>query len=162
LSLAYDVGNVGLSKLAGIDVYFTHDGGQWEHYPDLVRPTGTVPMTVAKDGRYGFTLIARSNAGLAKQPPKAADQPQLWVEGDTFGPEAKLHPRQVVGGERELGWVTADRNLADRPVTLEGAPAASGPWTLIKSGLGRVGPYYWAPGEGVPAKVYLRLTACDA
>jgi len=75
------------SKLARIEVYFTQDGGQWQRYPDSVRPTGTVPISVAKDGRYGFILVARSNAGMAKPAPKAGDEPHLTVEVDTTAPE---------------------------------------------------------------------------
>jgi hypothetical protein len=164
LSLAYDVGNVGPSKLASIDVYFTHDGGQWERYPDAVRPTGTVPITVARDGRYGFTLVARSNAGLALPAPHADCLPQLTVEVDTTAPEVKLlrSPKVLSGPSSVIlvSWTAADRNLTDVPASLEWAPTAAGPWTLIEKDLSAVCAYQWVPMD-VPAEVYLRVRVCD-
>lgn len=163
-SLDYDVDNVGPSKLAGIDVYFTHDGRHWQRYPDLVKPTGAVPMSVTKDGRYGFTLVARSGSGLAMPAPKDGDQPQVWITVDTTPPQADLYPPQVSGhspGVVGLRWRATDSNLHPHPVTLEWATVATGPWTAIATDLEATGTYSWSPPDEAAGKVYLRLSARD-
>jgi hypothetical protein len=164
LSLAYEVGNVGPSKLAGIDVYYTHDGGPWQRYPESVRPTGSVPVTVAKDGRYGFTLIARSHAGLARPAPKAGDEPQLWVEVDTTAPEVHLAAPEVSdrhAGVIHLRWKATDRNLGENPVELGWSESPSGPWNRIAASQRAEGVWAWSPPEGAPAQVYFRVLAAD-
>jgi hypothetical protein len=87
--LTYEVDDIGPSRLAGVEVWFTQDGQAWQRYPEQVKPLGAVPITVAKEGRYGFTLIARSGAGLSRPAPKPGEEPQIWVEVDAKVPRIR-------------------------------------------------------------------------
>jgi hypothetical protein len=163
LSLAYEVANVGPSKLAGVEVYFTQDGQKWDRYRAVIPATGSVPVTVSEDGKFGFVLVARSQAGLSKPAPAAGDQPHLWVTVDTTRPQAELFEPAISGdnpGVVRLNWRVTDANLGDAPVALEWA-TTPGQWHAIVTGLPGKGSYSWAPPEEAGDRVNLRLTATD-
>jgi hypothetical protein len=62
-----------------------------------------------------------------------------------------------------LGWEAKDRNLVENPITLEWAEQKDGPWKPIAEGpLPNNGQYPWRLPEGLPPRVYLRLTMRDA
>ena len=51
-TLAYDVENEGPSKVVGVVVWYTRDGKSWTSYPEPIKPTKAIPITVVSDGRY--------------------------------------------------------------------------------------------------------------
>ncbi len=164
-TLTYEVDNEGPSKVAAVVVWYTRDGKTWTSYPEQLRPTRAVPITVLADGRYGFTLVARSGAGLSPPPPKPGDEPQVWVEVDTARPLAELYAPQP-DAERPgcllLTWKADDRNLPANPVALEWSGTPAGPWTVIGEQLPNTGRYSWQVPDHVPVHAYLRLSVRDS
>lgn len=165
LSLGYEVENVGRSRLSGIEVHFAQDGGAWQRYPETVLPVGTVPMEVARDGRYGFVLVARSGAGLSRPAPTPGERPQLTVVVDTVPPSVEMAPPRVAANDSahavRLTWKASDANFGAHPVSLEWARTPAGPWHGLASRLPAKGHY----ADVLPAEagdcVYVRLTAID-
>ena len=163
-TLAYDVDNEGPSKVASIVVWYTRDGHAWTRYPEPIRPTRAIPITVVSDGRYGFTLVARSGAGLSVPEPMAGDQPQVWVEVDTTQPVAELYAPQADldhPGNLLLSWKADDRNLAAHPIELSWSASAQGPWQVIGTELPNTGRHSWRVPENLPSRAYLRLSVRD-
>jgi hypothetical protein len=79
--LSYDVSDATEWKeLRGVEVWYTRDGQKWDRYPEEVKPTGSVPVTVRAPGRWGFTLIVRGKGGQGGPGPFVGDEPQVWVE----------------------------------------------------------------------------------
>src|SRR5581483_2718973 len=146
IRLDFEVPRVGPSGLGGVDVYVTTDDGQtWEKQfeePSLaVPPTvdrgsgpvrGSVTVQLTREAvPYGFTLVAKSRAGLSKPPPQRGDIPQLRVELDTTLPEAELYRPRPDPNHRDslvLTWKATDRNMSARPITIEWAERRDGPW----------------------------------
>jgi hypothetical protein len=164
-TLAYDVENEGPSKVVGVVVWYTRDGKTWSNYPEQLKPTKSIPINVVSDGRYGFTLVARSGAGLSVPPPKSGDDPQVWVEVDTMQPVAELYapqPDTDKPGTLVVTWKANDRNLTPQPITLKWSSDAAGPWHLISADLPNTGRHAWQVPTDLPSQVYLRLTVHDS
>ncbi len=61
-----------------------------------------------------------------------------------------------------LGWNAVDRNLPANPITLEWAERKEGPWRIIGEGpLPNSRQYPWHLPEGIPSRVFLKLTVRD-
>jgi hypothetical protein len=164
-TLAYDVEHEGPSKVAGVVVWYTRDGRTWTSYPEQIKPTRAIPITVMSDGRYGFTLVAKSGAGLSVPPPKGGDEPQVWVEVDTAQPRVELyapHPDPARPSTVILTWKADDRNLGRQPIELEWSAAPEGPWHLIAADLPNTGRHAWPLPDELPSRVYLRLRVRDS
>ncbi len=163
-NLAYDVDNVGPSKLAGVTLWYTRDGKSWECYPEQVKPAPAIPVRVNQDGRYGFTLVARSGAGLSAPAPCSGDEPQVWVEVDTKQPAVELYSPEVHeargGVAVTLRWSAEDDHLDARCVALYYSESAAGPWALLARGLEAKGSHECAAAY-LPGKCYLRVEATD-
>lgn len=179
--LDFTVAKVGPSGLGAADVYVTLDkGASWKKMPggevpislsknaDLHGPevSGSVSVQLPTEGIiYGFLVAVKSKAGLAPPPPNAGDPPQALVEWDTRAPEGRLFkpkPDSTQPNTLLLGWEAKDRNLADKPITLEWAEQKDGPWKRIgEEPLPNSGQYSWHLPEGLPPRVYLRLTMSD-
>jgi type II secretory pathway component GspD/PulD (secretin) len=163
-TLAYDVDNVGPSKLAGVTLWYTRDGKSWECYPEQVKPAPALPVRVDQDGRYGFTLVPKSGAGLSAAAPCPGDEPQVWVEVDTRKPSVELYSPEVhetSGGIAvTLRWCAEDAHLDARCVALYYAESAAGPWAMLARGLEAKGSHECAAAY-LPGKCYLRVEATD-
>lgn len=176
----FTVGKVGPSGLGNADVYVTLDKGvTWKkiqgEVPVTVPPgtdihgsevSGYVGVQLPAEGTvYGFIVAVKSKAGLAPPPPKPNDPPQALVELDSTAPKGQLfRPRMDPGQPNTLllAWEAKDRNLDDRPITLEWAEQKEGPWNIIgEQQLPNTGEYPWRLPERLPARVYLRLTMRD-
>jgi hypothetical protein len=175
----FTVGRVGPSGLGNADVYVTFDKGQtWQKMPgevaitlppgaDLHGPevSGSVGVQLPAEGKvYGFLVAVKSKAGLAPPPPKPGDPPQALVELDTTAPKGELYAPQLDPTQPNtllLAWKAEDRNLGDKPITLEWAEQKDGPWNLIGGPLPNTGQYSWRLPEHLPPRVYLRLTMRD-
>lgn len=182
----FTVGKVGPSGLGNADVYVTLDrGATWRklqgevpvalpegadiHSPEL---SGSVGVLLPAEGIiYGFIVAVKSKAGLAPPPPKANDPPQALVELDITPPKGELYAPQLDPNQPNtliLAWKAEDRNFGDKPITLEWAEQQDGPWKLIGGPLPNTGgpspntgQYPWRLPEGLPPRVYLRLTMRD-
>lgn len=177
--LDFTVGKIGPSGLGNADVYVTRDrGANWVKMPGEVPITlppnadlrgevsGSVGVQLPAEGIiYGFIVAVKSKAGLAPPPPKGGEPPQALVELDTTRPDGRLFKPQLDPNQPNtliLGWETKDRNLGDKPITLEWAEQKDGPWTLIgEATLPNTGQYPWRLPERLPPRVYLRLTMRD-
>jgi hypothetical protein len=181
VKLDFDVARFGPSGLGGVDVYVTQDeGANWEKAQGDVAPTlasppapgrpgpvhGSITLPLPREGVvYGFYLVVKSKAGLGKAPPKNGDSPHIRVERDTKLPDAKLYGPELDpshAGCLMMIWQATDKNLAEKPVSLEWSEKREGPWDFIgEPQLGNTGRYSWKVPEHAPAKVYLRLTVRD-
>ncbi|MGH7222757.1 MAG: hypothetical protein ACRELF_05995 [Gemmataceae bacterium] len=183
--LDFTVAKVGPSGLGAADVYVTFDKGKtWKKMSPEVSISlpksadlhgsepipGSVSVKLTAEGTiYGFIVSVKSKAGLAPPPPKPGDPPEALVELDTTVPKAQMFRPQPDPSQPNtliLAWTAVDRNLADKPVTLEWAEQKDGPWNIIGEGpLSNTrqdgGEYPWRLPEHLPPRVYLRLTVHD-
>jgi hypothetical protein len=181
VKLDFSVSKLGRSGLGGVDVYVTADDGTtWARAPGeptvslpaateagTSEPlTGSVAVTLEREGVvYGFALVVKNKAGVGRPAPKPGEPPQVRLELDATRPAAELFaPRPAPGQPNTLllAWMATDRNLADNPVSLEWAEARHGPWHAIGAEpLPNSGRHAWALPEGMPVRVYLRLSVRD-
>lgn len=172
--LEYEVSRIGPSGLGSVEIWMTKDDGatDWVKYAVDRTPQETtkgrhqcsVPLPTT-EGVYGFTLLLRNRAGFGKAPPSPGDAPAIRVELDvTPPPIAKLvepeldrtRPNALV-----MQWLAEDKNLGERPITLEWAERSNGPWNAIGVDLPNTGRYSWKLPERLPARVFLRLRVRD-
>jgi hypothetical protein len=181
VKLDFDVTRFGPSGLGGVDVYVTQDeGANWEKAQSDVAPAlagpaepgrpgpvhGSLSLPLPREGVvYGFYLVVKSKAGLGKAPPTRGDLPHIRVERDTKLPDAKLYSPELDSAHPDclvMVWQAADKNLADKPVSLEWAERRDGPWDFIgEPQLANTGRLSWKVPANAPAKVYLRLSVRD-
>src|SRR5262249_12496984 len=98
-------------------------------------------------------------------PPRAGDQPQIWVEVDLTKPQVRLVGGDVGRGP-DLGtmtitWSAAGKNLAKRPIKLSWAEAGAGPGQSNVEDEENTGRYVWKIPESVPYRVLVRVEAAD-
>jgi hypothetical protein len=165
LSLNYEIKDVGPSGVSMVELWYTQDGKKWEKYDTTNQPHPPFVVEVKDEGLYGFTLVARNGVGLGKRPPRAGDQPQMWVMVDTTNPVVKLMDIQVdaTGDSQHLNirWKATDTNLGQRPITLSYAEQAAGPWSVIAANVENSGSYAWQLPAVVPPRVLVRVEATD-
>jgi hypothetical protein len=179
--LDFTVGKVGPSGLGNADIYVTLDkGAHWKKMPGEVpislaqgtdlhgteSVSGSVSVQLPAEGTiYGFIVAVKSKAGLAPPPPKDGDAPEALVELDTTAPKGQLFRPQPDPSQPNtllLVWEAKDRNLADKPITLEWAEQKDGPWNPIGEGaLPNTSQFPWRLPDRLPPRVYLRLTMRD-
>ncbi len=175
----FAVGKVGPSGLGNADVYVSFDrGANWKPMQGEVpvslpqnadlhsaEVSGSVGVQLPSEGIiYGFIVAVKSKAGLAPPPPKPGDPPQALVEWDNTPPKGQLYRPQPDPNQPNtllLGWKVEDRNLGEKPITLEWAELKDGPWTPIGEGLSNTGQFAWRLPERLPPRVHLRLTMRD-
>jgi hypothetical protein len=182
--LEFEVAKVGPSGLGGVDVYETLDDGRtWMPLrvtpadvvlPVLgdtqkeINPRGSVTVQLTREEIvYGFYLIVKNGALNGRNGPQPGELPQIRMELDTRKPWAQLsrstrpHPtrRDVI----TLYWEARDRNLAPKPITLEWSDRKDGGWTFIGEPELPNTPSQieWQVPQGLPPRVYLRLTVRD-
>jgi hypothetical protein len=176
----FTVGKVGPSGLGNADVYVSFDkGANWKpmqgEVPVIIPPnadlrgpevSGSVGVQLPSEGIiYGFIVAVKSKAGLSPPPPKPGDPPQALVEWDNTPPKGLLYRPQPDPNQPNallLAWKVEDRNLGEKPITLEWADQKDGPWNPIgEQQLPNTGQYPWRLPERLPPRVYLRLTMRD-
>jgi hypothetical protein len=149
-----------------VEVWLTRDPRAWMKVATVDDPKGPIKVEVTAEGRYGFTLVARSEAQLGDPMPSIGDAPQQWVEVDVTPPTAELLAPEVVteDGRRaiKLRWTATDRNLTDTPISIHWSEKKDGPWeTVGETELPNTGKYVWIPARKLPARAHLRLTVRD-
>ena len=164
ITLNFAVQDVGASGVAAMELWFTQDGKVWKKL-DAPPQAKAYPVEVDDEGTYGFTLLARSGTGMAKEPPQPGDSPQVWVIVDLTKPEVQLTEATpgLEGNQQmvQIKWKASDKNLGRQPITLSYAEKEEGPWKVIAAGLDNQGSYTWEVPKGTPAKVLLRVEAID-
>jgi hypothetical protein len=117
------------------------------------------------EGVFGLSMVVLNKAEIGRKPPQPGEAPEMMVEVDLSPPLAELLKPKQDPQRRDnllLRWNARDKNLPERPVTLEWAERPEGPWQLIGGGeLENKGQYSWVPPKGIPVYVHLRLRVRD-
>jgi len=181
VQLDYEVGKMGPSGVGAVEVWTTLDEGEsWtlastESFAQTgmaltANPASPVrnkiPLNLQREGiPQGFTLVAKSKAGLGRPSPQKGELAQIRLEYDTTAPEATLFSPVPDPDQRNhllLSWKASDKNLAINPVTIEWANQLEGPWHKIGNReLANTGRVSWLVPPGTPPTVHLRLTVKD-
>ena len=164
ITLNFEVKDVGSSGLASVELWYTQDGRTWQKHQAPTKAKAYV-VEVDDEGMYGFTLLARSGIGLAKEPPAPGDQPQVWVIVDLTKPDVHLTEVQPSLNSKQqqvsIKWKASDKNLSRQPITLYYAANEQGPWMMMASNLENTGCYNWPVPIDAPAKFLVRAEAVD-
>jgi hypothetical protein len=162
--LDYGLDNVGPTGVSKLAVWYVRGGGAWMQYDGDVPARGHATITVPEDGRWGFTLIPYSGAGLSPAEPLAGESPQVWVEVDTRTPAVSITcatARMVQGkGVLLVRYACEDAHLKSKPVTISYAATLEGPWTILASERAAAD-HFSCSLEGLPAEFYVRVEAED-
>ncbi|MEX2113912.1 MAG: hypothetical protein WD845_12050 [Pirellulales bacterium] len=162
--LEYEIDQIGPSGVAKVELWGTLDGGRtWTLYGRDVDNLSPLEVRVEKEGIYGFRIVVQSGSGMGGQPPTAGDVADVWIGVDLANPQGRITAAEVNddGSELVTTWEISDDALDVRPVTLEFAPSAEGPWTPIASGLENSGSYTWQVESRVPPVIQLRMAVRD-
>src|SRR5262249_60687717 len=89
ITLNFEVKDVGASGVAAVQLWFTQDGKKWRKH-DAPPQAKAYVVEVDEEGMYGFTLLARSGTGLAKEPPQPGDSPPVGGIVDLTKPQVQL------------------------------------------------------------------------
>ena len=168
IELNFKIDDVGSSKVKAVEVWYTQDGRTWQKTPDDAPPEPPYVVNVPSEGRYGFTLIARSGVGLALPAPKTGDQPQVWVEVDETKPKVSIVGVEVGRGPDTgfitVRWNATDKHMSANPVTIsyvDATAGASGQWQIMGANVANDGRYVWRMPDGLPPQILVRVEAID-
>ena len=163
--LNYELKDVGASGVGGVELWCTQDAHTWQRGEIIAQSNHSFTVEVKDEGLYGFSLLARNGSGAGLEPPKAGDQPQVWVSVDVTKPVVQITALELTHAGKAPGltirWTARDKNLAARPINLAYAEEPEGPWTPIAVSLDNSGQYEWQPAAALPRHVYVRLEAAD-
>jgi hypothetical protein len=167
ISLNYKIDDVGPSDVSTVEVWVRKDGGTWQKYPKEAGRQGPFVVEVEGEGKYGFSLVAKSGVGLGENPPRGSDQPQVWVEVDLTKPKVEISD-VVVGRGADTGnltvrWVATDKNMSPQPISIYFADKPEGPWRPVPgaSNLPNTGTFVWRMQDNLPYQFYVRVEAID-
>ena len=174
IQLNYKIDEIGQSGVATVEVWYTFDTKKWTLYSsnkidkDTPRNQPYV-VEMGGEGRYGFTLIAKSGVGFSDPPPAPGDEPQIWVEVDETPPAVRVISVDVGRGPETgtmtIRWSATDKFLADKPITISYAASENGSpvteWKPIAQNVANDGKYVWKMPDGVPFKLHIRVDAVD-
>lgn len=163
-ALEYDLDDA--SGVSRVELWGTRDGGQtWNRYSQDDDNRSPLVVTVDDEGLYGFRILVQSASGAAAEPPRAGDEPELWVAVDLQRPIVELTSIERGEGNQadhlNLRWRVQDNNLEPRPISLYFSSRPTGPWSAIATNLEDTGQYAWRVERYVPTRIYLRIEARD-
>jgi hypothetical protein len=162
----YEIQSVGPSGIAKVELWGTRDAGRtWTSYGADNDSRSPMRVKVEGEGLYGFRISVQSGSGLGSPLPRSGDEPEVLILVDMTKPNVRLTDVQNGKGEHAgellVRWEASDAGLTNRPVTLQYADNAAGPWTVIAANLEASGDYVWQPSDSAPDRVFLRLEARD-
>ena len=165
--LGYKLDDVGPSGVSGVELFVTEDAGvTWYRYGVDDDQSSPFHVEVPGEGTYGFTIRARSGAGLALRPPRPGQAPTVVVAVDLTPPQVLLNPVETRAegqtGQALITWIAYDAHPASRPVYISYAPTGDGPWEPISGWQVDTGSFSWLLGAELPPRVYFRVTFRDA
>lgn len=156
ITLQYRARELPPSGIKSVDLYVTRLGGRWEKHgsamqvPQKIDDIAEVAFEAKEDGKYGFAIVATSNAGQSQPIPKDDDLPQLWVELDSTPPTAALKFVRLVNPSDNrtmvMEWKASDKNenLEVLPIIFEYAEFKDGKvgeWQSLSDALPNSGRY---------------------
>ncbi len=145
-----------------VELWGTRDGGvTWQSYGFDSDSRSPMLARVPNEGTYGFHVVFHPMHGQRAQPPQRGQTPDMLICVDLTRPNT-----QVVGVEQSrdgltIRWLAADARLADTPITLKYADAATGQWRVIAQNVDNSGSYRWTLPIGLPPEVQIRVEARD-
>lgn len=165
--LGYKVDELGPSGLGGVELFITQDNGRkWFRYGEDPDHTSPFDVKVNQDGEYGFTIRARSGAGLANDPPTPGELPSMSVVVDLTPPALELLSVEQGRGQELnqilIRWRSQDLHPSDKPIALYYSANPTGPWEPISTWRQDTGSFAWGVGPGVPGQIFVRVMARDA
>ena len=165
-SLDYDIESAGPGGVAEVELWLTRDrGATWTRWGVDADKQSPFEVQVDSDGIYGFRIVVISRSGVASTAPKAGDPADLWVGVDTAPPRVQLTSVSYGEGEHigqlDIRWEAVDQRWGPRPVSLQYAESAGGPWNTIAAGLPNSGQYWWLVTGQVPKRVLLKIEVRD-
>lgn len=165
ISLNYEITNKGKSGVAEIELWVTTDLRNWTMHEKRPFQDGPYVVEVKGEGRYGFTLVARSGVGLSESPPNVGDPPQVLVEVDLTLPVVRLQNVRVGqgadSGTMRILYAANDKNMERQPITLLYGEGPEGPWKEIATREENRGEYVWKMPADLPYQVYIKVEAID-
>ncbi len=165
-ALEYDLDDTGRSGVSRVELWGTRDGGQtWNRYAVDGDNRSPLVATVDDEGLYGVKILVQAASGVAVTPPRAGDEPELWVSVDLKRPIIEItsiqHGEGNLADHLILQWRVQDNNLEPRPIALFFSSRPTGPWSAIATNLEDTGQYAWRVERYVPTRIYLRIEARD-
>ncbi len=165
ITLNYELKDVGVSGVSGVELWCTLDAHTWKRGEIVAQTNHSFTVEVKEEGLHGFTLLARNGSGVGKESPAVGEQPQVWVMVDYTKPTVQITSVEVGHSGKaptvQVHWLVKDKNLGPRPITLAYAEQAEGPWTTIAAGVENHGQFEWQPPAAAPHRMFLRVEAVD-
>ncbi len=165
ITLNYDLVDVGVSGVSGVELWCTRDAHSWKRGEIVAQTNHSFSVEVKEEGLHGYTLLARNGSGAGKDAPSVGEQPQVWVMVDYTKPSVQITSVEVAHGGKtptvQVHWTAKDKNLGPRPITLSYSELSGGPWTTISAGIENSGQYEWQPPATAPHRLFLRVEAAD-
>jgi hypothetical protein len=165
ITLNYELKDVGVSGVSGVELWCTQDAHTWRRGEIVAQTNHSFSVEVKEEGLHGFTLLARNGSGAGKDAPAVGEQPQVWVMVDYTKPTVQITSVEVAHTGKtptvQIHWTAKDKNLGPKPITLSYAEQAEGPWTAIAAGVENSGQYEWQPPTAAPHRLFLRVEAVD-
>lgn len=165
--LGYKLEAVGPSGVSSVELFITPDAGrQWFRYGEDPDRQSPFDVEVPRDGDYGFSIRVRSGAGLALDPPRPGEAPEIRVTVDQTPPRIDLAP--IVQGrgpqmnQLMIRWRIQEEHPAAEPVSLQYSKSPSGPWQTISDWMPDQGNFIWTVQPDSPSEIYIRVQARDA
>jgi hypothetical protein len=164
ITLNFTLKDVGPSGVSAVELWYTQDCKEWKM---CEAPLKAPPYLVEVDeeGKYGFTLRARSGAGLGQKPPGPGDEPQVWVIVDQTKPVVqRLEVTPTMANRAHalgIRWQATDANFGRQPISLSYAEREEGPWQPIAANLPNTGHYVWQLPAQMPNQFLVRVEAVD-
>jgi hypothetical protein len=164
IGLHYELKGTALADVAGVELWCTRDTRTWVRR-DMQPPTAPACVVdVSDEDLYGLTLVVRNVNGIGR-PPMEGDKPQVWVEVDLTNPTVRLMgvdvERDNASRSYTIRWRAADKNLADKPISIFYAWQPDGPWTPIVRDIENSGQYIWVVPPSTPNRLFIRVQAAD-
>jgi hypothetical protein len=156
--------DVGPSGVSAVELWYTQDGQEWKMHEVLPKKPPYV-VEVDEEGRYGFTLQARSGVGLGPKPPAPGDEPQMWVVIDQTKPEVQFLEVSPTRSNNKhalvIQWKATDANFGRQPISLSYAEREAGPWQTIATNVFNNGHFTWELPNNMPGQFHVKVEAID-
>jgi hypothetical protein len=182
-TIGFTSDQTGPSGVSKAQLWVTRDDGKtWKMWKEYDRADSEITADLdvkgnsQVEGIYGFKIVLVSGAGLSKGEPKGGDLPDMRVDLDLSAPEIQMYEPLPDPKEKDtlvLRWKAFDRNMSSNPITLEWSERKDGPWhpiagtdskeaeTNSPKRLANVGSHTWKLPNGIPARVFLKISARD-